>query len=517
MISQIDEKAIELFQQEYDTLVLALAKHRTHRNKKISFERRQYLKELYFDNSDYIVLKKATQNGATEWLVVRAISKAIKGRSILYALPTWELKNRFVKNRFDRSIMYSEFYQSIIREGVAKQAESASLKHIGQGSIAFVGSNTPNAFIEYPADDLIIDELDNCNQENIEMADERLSASEHKQVVKVGNPTVSNYGIDLEYQNSDCKIWNIKHDCGNWINPDFFIHVVRREDDNYVIIDGDYDKESGNDINCICDKCGKPFDRFSNGAWTPTRESDISGYHISKMFSTNITVRQIVDRFERGLSNDTALQRFYNGDLGLAYTASGAKISAEMLDACIDAGYNLPQSSAGPCVMGVDVGAKLHVIISEMIPGGKRKAVYIGSVHDETDIVDLWNRYRCKVGVIDALPETRMSRKLCTRLGGLFMCNYIRGVKDSVDGKNKIVKVDRTSALDRVKEVIVKQEIILPRNARSIDEFYDHMKASTRVFNENNQHYEWVESGQPDHFHHAFNYCLIAEKLLMML
>ena len=89
------------------------------------------------------------------------------------------------------------------------------------------------------------------------------------------------------------------------------------------------------------------------------------------------------------------------------------------------------------------------------------------------------------------------------------------GVRDTID-KNKILRVDRTSALDAVKECLIKQEIDLPMNILSVPDFTDQLLTSTRIFDDKSQIYKWVESG-PDHYHHAFSYMLKAEKLLHLI
>jgi len=528
MASKLDQRN-QYLHDNYPILFVAINYHKNHKGKHLTFENHAYLKELYLDKSDHLVIMKSTQCGITEYLVILSIMSAKQGRSVFYVLPTYELKNRFVKNRIDKTIEYTKYYQALLqtREGFRKFSESSSLKHIGTGAIAFVGSNSPVAFIEYPADDLIVDELDQCHQGNLSMAVERLSASEHKKQFYISNPTYEDFGIDNEFKKSDMKKWFIKCGCGNWINPDFFSHVLRKVDEStYILLDKEWTRESGKDIRMVCDKCHKPFNRFSNGFWIKeNNRSLISGYHISKLFSSNVTVLEIVDRFEEGLKNDSKLERFYNGDLGLPFTSSGSKITKSMLDECRD-NYVMPDSSDGPSVMGIDVGSKLHVRISEIINNGssrKLRAVYIGAVDTEEDVRDLYNLYNVRIGVIDSLPETRLSKKICL-LRGMFRCFYSETLKkDSLDPKNKILTVRRTPHLDAVKEAIMDRTIILPGNAGTLkplmpdgqSEYYSHMTASIRVFETEKQRYKWVEGSKADHFFHAEAYHLLALKILL--
>jgi hypothetical protein len=55
----------------------------------------------------------------------------------------------------------------------------------------------------------------------------------------------------------------------------------------------------------------------------------------------------------------------------------------------------------------------MHVVVREYATG---RAVYINQVPDPADIVDIYQRYNVKMACIDAMPETRMSKKLCARL-----------------------------------------------------------------------------------------------------
>jgi hypothetical protein len=509
----------------YPVLFHAIYYHKTHKNENITFQDYYYLKQIYLDKNPYIVIKKATQSGISEWLAVTSLIKSKEGRGVFYVMPTDRLASRFVKNRIDRTINFTPYYKALVpSEKRSRFAESTSLKHIGKGSIAFVGSNTPTVFTEYPADDIIIDELDQCHQDNIKMAVERLSASKDPRQIRISNPTIEGHAIDLEFKDSTQNKWFIKcSNCGKYIHPDFFQHVIKDVgDNNFLVRDKSWDRTSEEDIMPICNHCHKPYDRFAKGQWVSQNKSNRSGYHISKMFSTNITVVDLLERFEKGLMNDKSMERFYNGDLGLAYISKGSKIDFEMLDECVEK-YLMPNKCKEPCVCGIDVGNDLHVRIDQIMPNGKLKAMYIGTVKDYWEVMHLFKRYKILAGCIDALPEKRLSRKICSLHKRMFMVYYSDSAKkDTLDVKRKIVNVDRTASLDSVKENIMTKVQILPRNAKQIapltkdgiSEYYAQMCASTRVFDENKQRYYWTEGSKKDHFMHAENYKLIARKLL---
>jgi len=58
-----------------------------------------------------------------------------------------------------------------------------------------------------PVDYIIFDELDEAPQNSIDMAMERMAHSEFKNVLKLSNPTLPDYGIDKTFQETDQRYW----------------------------------------------------------------------------------------------------------------------------------------------------------------------------------------------------------------------------------------------------------------------------------------------------------------------
>lgn len=500
--------------------------YKTHRNRGLRFSRGwQYLLDIYKDQSPRMLIKKSTQCGISEYLIVRLLTDTMGGDNVFYVLPTFQLKNRFVQNRVDRSVAYSGWRESQEGRTIGTNpfGGNLSLKFFGKGSVTFGGSNTTSIFTEYPADVLIIDESEECNQDNLAMAVERLSASENRREIRVGIPTVANRvgGMDEGFKESDQKEWTITcGNCGAGLVLDWFSHVVTEaREGGYLLLDEGWQDGGERDVAVFCDQCNEEVDRFGRGRWVAQNPgSRTSGYHISKLFSTTMTVAELWERFREGLVRPIVMQRFYNGDLGLAYTAPGAQISRDVLDGALR-DYPAAAPKEGRCVMGVDVGAVLNVWIAQAVPDEEArirlKTVFLGTVRELDDVEQLWRQYRCIGGVIDALPEERMSRRAVARLRGMFRCYYAKTRQDTVNKDKRVLAVQRTPALDAVKEHLMTGLLELPTSARAVPGFYDQMTAGTRTWDEASSSYIWDEGSRPDHYHHAGAYMILARNLLV--
>jgi hypothetical protein len=508
------DKGYAYLNVEYPVLSQGLFFHKTHENKPIRFEKLQYLIDIYKDKSHHKVFKKGTQSCISEYLVCFAINKAIDKKNVFYILPTDVIKARFVQSRVNTTIEYTNFYKAQM-----KNIDSASMKSFG-GIINFVGSNSQANFGEFVAAIIIIDEKNYCNQDNIVMAKERQAKQEmeDRYTIEASNPTILDFGIDISFNESDKKYWFIECDCNNKFNIDFFKHIVKKTDDNeYIIRDKNFDFESDKDCNIICDKCGKTVNRFGKGEWVAEKKSIISGYQFNQFFTSPTPIRNQLQHFNRGLVNDREMQRFYNAVLGEAYTSEGAKINKSMFEI---GDFYQQDSSKNPCLLGIDVGNILHCVIGEIQPDRKIRIIKVLEARNFQDIIDLYRLFNIICSIIDSRPEARMSRQFVSTFKNAWMCDYLtESNKDAIDSKRKIIKIDRTTSLDGVKEDILLKNFIFPKDLP--DYFVEHLEASTRIWQEKEGHLEggrylWVEGNKPDHCFHSLNYLNLCKKLLVI-
>ena len=514
----------------YPRLHLGNYVHRTADNAVLNFYDNEWQQKLYMENADKAVVMKASKTGVSEWLLCDVFTQAKMGRSGMYILPDQPIRNRFVTSRVDKIIGNTVEYRNNVSKN-KKEVDSKSLKTIYGKDWAFVGANNPGTFYEFNSDVNIYDEFDKCNVLSLETATDRTLGSEEDRWRKVGNPTIAGFGIDDEFEKSCQYIWHIKcTHCGEWQSLDWFVNFVNQEDDNvYTLKDKTVLLSSpvndGDDALGYCRHCDKPIDRLSKGEWIAKYlEREIKGYHATRLFASiarnRNTIREDFDKMKDCLGNLTLMQWFYNNRLGISYEADGSKITEALLSECVLSDYVMPDHCKEISVGGADVGTKIHITASVLLPDGRRKKVCICSIPLNMELFEgVIKKYNMRRGVIDALPEQGFVKEFLARNKGWKRCFY--GKKDEtnirlkVTPKEKKVNVDRTESLDSALALYVNHDKILPRNVMSIDngDFAKQMVAPTRVYDDKTQRFIWVTK-KADHYRHADNYENIAYQVM---
>lgn len=481
----------------------------------MSFVGRPWLVDIYKDRNPNKVIMKSVQCGISEYAVVHIMGQLMKGKSILYILPTLEARNDFVDNRINRLVEAVPLY----RAG-SFGTDNKGLKFYWNGVIKFVGSNVRMGFREFPAQVIIYDELDICDQDIIKFAKDRLAASGELGFVpaqlQISNPTVPKYGIDLAYEESDKKWWYIKcaHD-NKRQSLNWFDNVVDPDTRHPFLMS----ESMAGEPEMVCRSCHKPIDRLGSGEWVAEHPSSSnSGYQISKLFTRQATMGELLANYEKGKVDNIEMQRVYNSDWGLPYSGGEAELTLEVFSACAKAGYQLPLKAENS-VAGIDVGGILHIRVDALIEG-RRQMVYCGTVPTFEDIPLLLKRFGVRVYVIDARPEMHKVAEFIAANRGGWACDFhpdtsIQDMK--IDRKALLIKVNRTRAIDEATQAYFERQIILPENWRTLDrgDWLKQMMASVRIIDMKRKPpaFVWDEKGQPDHHRLADCYCHQAAKL----
>lgn len=521
--------------------------HRDRKGAYMTQRGRPWLIPYLCDEAPEFTVIKSTQIGFTEMMIADAMSEAKAGYSILYVLPTDNHVTTFVQNRLDPIISRVPYYSVLVeqasneRKGGKRSADSTRLKEIGGngGVLKIVGSQTESNFAEFPADRLYIDEYDLCDMKNLAQAPQRLGASLDPRQRRISKPTLRDYGIDAEYQRSDQREWWVKcQHCGRYQKLKWWddghdpgapaAFVMRMTDDRlWVAADVTWNPKMEADPGIPCYYCHQDIQRgpaIEDGEWIaayPSRRNH-HGYKVSQMHMTRKPIAPMITDFQEFLGDETKLQEFINSRTAEGYSPPGSRISLEDLKSC-ERDYTMPDSLTGHDVtMGVDVGARLHVRISENLKG-KRRALCVCTVGAFEDLDGLITRYGVGRCCIDAGPELHKAQEFAVKWDGLVTrVRFAHGEfyrSPQIDYVENLLQIDRTTACDAMVASIRRGKMELPRHWRTLDNgvYAAQMQAPARVPKEDNSgntRFVWDEGTKPDHYFMADVYDNIAAQHL---
>jgi hypothetical protein len=526
-------QVVPTFEKKSRALHWATRYHVNTRFKPMAFKDLPYLFDLYWriDKTPYLVVEKSVQCGMSELFIIQShIEAGEMGMTVMYVLPKYELRNRFVNNRIYKLHKRVGVYNKMIVAAETK-VHRTSLMHFGQGTLAYVGSNVQDEFIEIPVDSAYVDEKDRCNLANLLMLPDRLTASPYQFQREISNPTVEGFGIDERYMESSQGVWMLKCPaCNKHFVPDFWKHVVEETGVNTF---APRDKKADPDPNVATEiglihSCGAAVNRLDWGEWVhkyPKREW--KGFRVSKIFSKFTSLRKLYKKWSDSVGNDLKTQIFYNSDLGLPFSSKGSRVTREMLNACRRA-YEWPVKRVGQSrtrLAGIDVGEYLHVIMRERFQdssGVKLRLIGIWTLPGFNQVAQLLREWKPKCCVIDAMPEIHKVMDLKAEFSMLWSSRFQEGETDLIRHKDKReLRMDRTAILDYVRQGIDLQNLLLPLQAEWLEdgEYYNHLQAPTRILEANELHPEksrfiWKEGSQPDHFFLAEAYCMQAGMIM---
>jgi len=383
-----------------------------------------------------------------------------------------------------------------------QNTDSVGLKKVWNAFLYFRGMRSAVGLKSVPVDFIIMDELDEAPQNSIDMAMARMSHSEFKEVLKLSNPTLPDYGIDLAFQQTDQRYWHIKcQKCNAWNNLDETFPDCLLELKDQVVR--------------ACRKCQAELNP-SVGEWVAKHPSVTGkpGYHYSQLFSHYVDPVEILHMY-RTTKN---LQDFYNLKLGRPYVEAQNRLSVqEILALCGNEGISSDDS--GPCTMGVDQGKDLHVVIGKRYPDKAGKIIHVGVYRDWKELDRLMRNFNVSRCVVDALPETRNARAFAERFKGKVFLNYYSHHQKGAYQWNEqklTLSCNRTESLDASHREVMEQDIILPRENDIVREFAQHLHNVAKRLIEDEEtgskRYQYIKLGGPDHFRHAFNYEAMARQ-----
>lgn len=465
------------------------------------------------------MFKKAAQLGISELEILKTLHGMIHGqypKGVLYLFPTSDDVIEFSKVRF--APLISDNPLSIGR--FVQDTNTASVKKINRAILYLRGARSSqrveglkkdsSKLRSIPVDKIVEDERDLMEHEMIEMAQERLSHSEVAEEVGLSTPTIPDYGIDREYENSDQQIWVIKcPQCGreSCLELDFPDCVQQWNDGKY---------RRG------CIQCGHELNPMT-GQWVVRESSrETEGYWISQLNSSYVDPGKILQLYLNPPNGN--LQEVMNSKLGMAYIASENKLTRQDVYACM--GNEIPPlGHKGPTAMGVDVGNDFHITILDR-PNDKSlrlvKAMHVTSnkMDDFTPLHDIAAQYNVHCMVIDFAPVQQKVRAF--REGEsyeVFGCIYQQHQRGPAmwDSEQGIVRINRTEVCDATHQLVTEGggRLLMPRRTPDLEEYAKQMCNIAKVLEEDEEtgsrDYRYRKLGA-DHYRHSLNYAYLASQ-----
>jgi len=464
-----------------------------------TFERHEYLREPYQDDHPFVVEVKAAQLGLTTKAILKSFYRARfrNFRGILYLFPSRNDVIDFSKSRITPLI---DDNPDSLGEWV-KDTDAAGIKRICNTFLYLRGMQSRIGLKSIPVDLVVFDDLDEAPQRGVDMAMERMSHSEFKEVLMLSNPTIPDYGIDKAFQETDQRYWLLKcPSCGHYTCLEETFPECLKEVQGRVIR--------------ACERCQGELNP-SVGEWVARRPAvtERRGYHYSQLFSHYVDPGDILHQY-RTTNN---LQDFFNLKIGVAYVEAENRLSVEeVLGLCGNEG--IASSSPGPCSMGVDQGKDLHVVISKRHWDKAGQVIHLGIYKDWEDLDRLMTGFHVARCVVDALPETRNARAFAERHRGKVFLNYYNEHQKGRYAWNErdlTVSCNRTESLDASHNEVMQGQIILPRECEITRQFAQQLHNVAKKLEEDEEtgskRYVYVRLGT-DHFRHAFNYEVMARQ-----
>lgn len=479
---------------------------------------------------------KAAQVGMSSAAWRWAAWRADEGDRCIYFFPTDDDVTEFGDQRIDPSIQQSPYLMS--RTIGVKNKHS---KQIGDGWLLLRGTQSKAAVQSVDADALVFDEYNYLNVVNLAQAERRVAGAQAAgrvpRIRRFGYPTDPGYGIDPIYQRSDRRVWHVTcPDCGEVQPLEWKDNVRWRSTDGGEVCrqGDDVFHETGDVFEAwrACRECDASLEAeegkqgpIHHGKWVRTRpESRSIGFHVSRLIVPRTDLVEMVISSRKTAPSEVIA--FWNNDLGLPFSPSEASLYRDAIEAACVFGGEQQSGYRGrnPVTMGIDVASarQLTVRVSEHVDG-LRRALWLGMPEDFEECVELIERFRPHVVVVDHMPERRQARALAATFPGRV---YLAAYNDDnasdafrYDPKKNLITVNRTEAIDAMMDSIRRKTNVPLRQPppRYVEQLMS-PKRRTELDSKERPKRVYVSTGPDgDDYAHAEVYDLVAGEMLALI
>jgi phage terminase large subunit GpA-like protein len=235
-----------------------LTENTTYAMQPFSYKDHEYQEAILSDTSVETNTRKCSQVGISEVLARKALGlvNVLQPYTVIYTVPTAHFAGTFMKTRVDPVIQGSK----TMREMVHRTNDNSEMKQFGDSMLYCKGAASSNAPISIPADHLIHDEVDFCDQDVLTQYQSRLTHSPWRKIDRFSTPTLPNFGIDKFFQESRRHYLMVKCDhCNHDFVPSYYDHVKIPgfDDDLRKITKYTLTRIRWEEAAVICPHCGK--------------------------------------------------------------------------------------------------------------------------------------------------------------------------------------------------------------------------------------------------------------------
>lgn len=496
---------------------------------KWTFKHHPWLKAMHDSKAHTNIGQKSAQMGFTEAaLNITFYILDILGKDVLYVLPAKTPDaSDFSASRFDPALELSSYLSKMFSD-----VKNVGHKRAGTRNLYVRGSRSRGGLKSIPVYGVILDELDEMDQDNIQLARERSAGQNDYLEWLLSTPTIDGEGINKHFNLSTQNHYFFRCPaCSRYIQLTF--------PDSLIITGDDPESSDLENSHYICTECKATIDHnlkesiFTDSEWVPKYPRfDDAGWHINRLYATVAagSPQRIAKQFLLSQNDLTIEQEFYNSTLGLPHAVKGAQITELDITNCIGPFTKVDyyRDRNNLITMGIDQGAWCHYEIdlwtfgrgSDISSSAHCRLLTEGKVRDFEELDDLFRNYNVNFAVIDSQPERRKATEFANRFPGrVRLCFYPEGlntkqIHESDAGFEPQVSVDRTTWLDTSLGRFRNGTIDLPKDISY--EYREHIKALVRRYERDkngNSIGRYRRGSKDDHFAHARNYSEIALNL----
>ncbi len=403
--------------------------------------------------------------------------------------------NEFVSSKFNKIV------QANHHEFEGMETDNIERKEFNDRFIFFKGTNSKTAAISTTADLLIHDEISRSDQGAIETYKSRTKASKYKGRWLFSNPGTERDELDLQYQKSDQKEWTIT--CPHCQDEHFLVWP-----ESVDLIGKCY----------VCRACKEPIsdDVRRQGKWvdrdgiewtgTLNPNYTVSGWHISHLMCPWIAASEVIDDSQ----GDPAY--FNNFVLGKAYSPGDLSVSkTTILDL-----WTPKDLVTQNIFLGVDVGNIKHYVVRS-----EKGIVKMGRFSKDSDLDDIIAFWKPTSGVIDAMPNTTLSRYIVGKYPFMKMSYFQENSNNpqvlvwwGEKEKQGIVYSFRDRILDQFLTAMIEAKwsigVVADEMFRLYIKHFETLRREKVVNNKGIERYIWGSTTGEDHFVFADLYSYLA-------